>query len=164
MVQKRQKSKDLPKIKEEEFESRLVDLARVTRVTAGGKQLSFRACIVIGNKKGKVGEGTEKGSDVAIAIQKAIRRAKKNLIEVSIKEGTIPYQMKEKYSAAEVLLKPAPKGSGIKAGGSVRVVLELVGIENIVSKILGSRNKISNVRATINALERLKPRASLNNQ
>ena len=147
---------NLNKNSREEFESRLVDLRRVTRVTAGGKQLSFRACIVVGDRKGKVGEGVEKGPDVAIAIEKATRAAKKNLIKIFIKNGTVPYQIKEKYSAAEVLLKPAPKGAGVKAGGPVRIVLELAGIENVVSKMLGSKNKISNVRATINALERLK--------
>ncbi|TSC95647.1 MAG: 30S ribosomal protein S5, chloroplastic-like [Parcubacteria group bacterium Athens1014_10] len=140
----------------EEIESRLIDLRRVTRVTKGGKQLSFRACIVMGDRKGKIGEGTEKGADVAIAIEKATRNAKKELIKISLDDlETIPYQIKEKYCAAEILLKPAPKGTGVKAGGSIRIVLELAGIKNVVSKMLGSRNKISNVRATINALKKI---------
>jgi len=139
----------------DEFEARLVDLARVTRVTEGGKQMSFRACVVVGDRKGKLGEATKKGADVSIAIDKATRAAKKNLIEIVLKDGTIPYQIKEKCSAAKIILKPAPKGTGIKAGGSMRVVLELAGVENVISKMLGSRNKISNVRATINALKKL---------
>lgn len=155
MVNKKFNKDNFKSREREEFESRLVDLRRVTRVTAGGKQLSFRACVVVGDRKGRVGEATKKGADVAIAINKATEKAKKNLIEAPIKEGSIPFRVKEKYSAAEILLKPAPKGTGIKAGGPVRIVLELAGIENVVSKMLGSQNKISNVRATINALKKI---------
>ena len=111
--------------KKEELEQRVVEIRRVTRVTAGGKQLSFRACVVIGDKKGKVGMGVAKGADVAIAIEKAVRKAKKNLVEVPLIKGTIPHQITEKFKASKVLLKPAPKGKGIIAGGPVRVVLEL---------------------------------------
>lgn len=142
--------------KEEEFEQRVIDISRVARVTKGGKRLSFRACVAIGNKNGRVGAGLDKGADVTIAINKASNKARKNLINVSIVgDRTIPHEISEKYRAAKIFLKPAPKGSGIIAGGVVRIIMELVGIENISGKILGSRNKVNTVRATLNALERL---------
>lgn len=147
----------LPKINlEEEFEQKLIDLARVTRVVAGGKRLRFRACIVIGNKNGKVGYGIAKGNDVALAMGKAIRKAKKNIIEPIIVNETIPYEIREKFKAAKILLKPAVKGKGIRAGGVVRIILELAGIKNATSKILGSKNKINNVKVTFQALEKIK--------
>lgn len=141
---------------ESEFEQHLVDLARVTRVMRGGKRLSFRACIVVGDKKGKVGSGVAKGADVQIAIEKAVRKAKKDLITVLIVDDTIPYKVISKYGAARVLLRPARKGHGIVAGGAARVVLSLSGIKNITAKTLGSKNKINNTRATIKALESIK--------
>ncbi len=147
---------ELPEISKEEFESALVSLDRVTRVVAGGKRLRFRACVIIGNRKGKVGYGLTKGNDVALALEKATRLAKKNIIEVPIVDGTIPYEIKSKFKTAKILLKPAKKGAGIKAGGVVRTVLELAGIENITAKIFGSKNKINNVKVTFKALERLK--------
>ena len=147
--------KSLPRIKEqEEFEQKIIDLARVTRVTKGGKQLRFRACLAIGDKKGRVGAVVAKGVDVAIAITKAVKQAKKNLLILSFPSGTIPYPIYKKYGAAKILLKPAPKGTGIRAGGPMRVVLELAGVPNVVGKILGSKNKINNVRATIDALRK----------
>ena len=140
----------------QEFESKLLDLRRVTRVTAGGKRFSFRAVVVVGNKNGKVGVGVEKGADVALAIEKAVRQAKKNMINVPIKDGTIPYSVKAKYCSAEVLLKPGIKGRGIVAGGVVRVICELAGIENISAKIIKrTKNKLNNARATIKALKQL---------
>lgn len=151
---KREKRSEL---EEEGFEQKIVDLARVTRVMKGGKRLSFRACIAIGNKEGQVGIGVAKGSDVTISINKAVRQAKKNLITVDlVRDGTIPHEIKEKFGAAKILLKPAPKGTGIIAGGVVRIVLELAGIQNISGKILGSKSKINNVKATIKALSNLK--------
>jgi len=141
----------------EEFESKLLDLARVTRVSAGGKHFRFRAVMVIGDKKGKVGVGVAKGRDVAQAIEKATRLAKKNLIEVTIADGTILHEVSAKYGAAKVLLRPQRKGRGLVAGGTVRIICGLAGIENISSKILGTtRNKINNARATIKALQKLK--------
>ncbi|MFH1837975.1 MAG: 30S ribosomal protein S5 [Candidatus Kuenenbacteria bacterium] len=144
-------------IKEEkEFEQKIVDLARVTRVTKGGKQLNFRACVAIGDLKGRCGIGLAKGIDVAIAVEKAVAVAKKKIITVPItEEESIPYEIKEKFGAARILLRPAKKGTGLKAGSAVRIVLELVGIKNITSKILGSNNKINNAKATINALSRI---------
>jgi small subunit ribosomal protein S5 len=145
-----------PKTKEE-FESKLLDLARVTRVTAGGKQLRFRAVVVIGNKTGSVGVGVAKGRDVAQAVEKAQRLAKKNLIEVPIFEDTIPHEVEAKYGPARVLLRPQRKGRGLVAGGTVRVICHLAGIKNISSKLLSrSRNKINIARATIKALRALK--------
>lgn len=144
---------DRPK---DEFDSQMIDLSRVTRVTKGGKQLSFRACIVVGDRKGRVGEGTAKGKDVQIAIEKATRQAKKNVFMVKSVEGTIPHAVIAKFGAAKVMLKPAPKGSGLISGGPVRMVLGLAGIESASSKIMGSNNKINIVRATMRALESLR--------
>ena len=141
----------------EEFESKLLDLARVAHTRAGGKKLRFRAVIVMGNKQGLVGLGMASGADVQIAVEKATRLAKKHLIEVPIKEDTIPHEVYAKYSAAEVLLRPQRKGRGLVAGGTVRVICNLAGIKNISSKILGrTGNKLNNARATINALKKLK--------
>ena len=143
--------------KEEEFESRLLDLARVTRVRAGGRRLRFRAGIVMGDKKGQVGFGLAKGRDVAQAVEKATRVAKKNLIKVLIVQETIPHLVEAKFGAARVMLKPQRKGRGLVAGGTVRVICSLAGIKNISSKILGrTGNKINNARATISALKKLK--------
>jgi small subunit ribosomal protein S5 len=142
--------------KEKEFEQKILEIARVTRVTAGGKRMKFRACVIIGDKKGRVGSAVAKGSDVTQAVAKASTKAEKNLITVPLKNETIPYEIKEKFGAAVVLLKPAPKGTGVKAGGAMRSVFELAGVPNVVGKILGSKNKINNSRATINALSKLK--------
>ena len=139
-----------------EFEQKLVDLSRVTRVTKGGKRLSFRALVVVGNKNGQVGYGVAKGKDVTMAISKAVDQAKKNIIKVNLVKGTILHEVKGKFKAAKVLLKPAPRGTGVMAGGRIRVVLDLAGIENIVAKMLGSKNKINNVKCTYNALLNLK--------
>lgn len=152
-MQKKSSSRPRP---EKEFEQQLVDLARVTRVKKGGKRLSFRACIIIGNDKGEVGAGVAKGADVAIAIEKAVNKAKKNLIKVNPIEGTIPHWVIAEYGAAKVLLRPAKKGHGIVAGGVVRTVLSSAGIKNVTAKILGSKNKINNVRATLKALQSFK--------
>ncbi len=122
---------------------------------AGGKRMSFRACVVIGDHKGRVAMGMRKGADVSIAINKAVTAAKKQLINVTIVNDTIPHRVEQKYGGARVLLKPAPKGTGVIAGGPVRAVLELAGIKNVVSKMLGSKSKANNVRATLAALERL---------
>lgn len=141
----------------DEFESKLLDLARVTRVTAGGKRLRFRAVVVAGNKQGKVGVGVDKGRDVAQAVEKATRRAKKNLVTVSLIDETIPHEVGAKFGPAKVLLRPQRKGRGLVAGGAVRIICELAGIKNISSKILSrSKNKLNNARATIEALRKIK--------
>lgn len=139
-----------------EFDSRILDLARVTRVTKGGKRMRFRSCIILGDRKGRVGYGVAKGADVQQSITKATNQAKKKMINVTIVDETIPYEVRSKFAAAQVLLKPAPRGTGIKAGGAARVVLEFAGVPNVVAKILGSNNKINNAKATILALTALK--------
>lgn len=143
--------------KKDDFDSKLLDLARVTRVTAGGRRLRFRAGVVVGDKKGKVGFGVSKGSDVAQAIEKATRIAKKNIITVPITKDTIAYPVEAKFGAAKVMLKPQLSGRGLVAGGTVRVICSLSGIKDISSKKLGkTSNKINNAKATILALEKLK--------
>lgn len=141
---------------EADYEEKNVEVARVTRVTKGGKRMRFRVLSVIGNRKGRTGFGLAKGVDVAGASNKASTQARKSLITVPLVNETIPHAVTAKYGAAMVLLKPAPKGSGVKAGGAVRIVLELAGIPNVVSKILGSNNKTNNVKATFEALRMLR--------
>jgi small subunit ribosomal protein S5 len=144
----------------DEFETKMLDLARVTRVTGGGKRMSFRAVVIAGDKKGKIGIGIDKGKDVSQAIEKATRRAKKNLISVVIVDGTIPYEVSAKSGPAYIVLKPQKKGRGLVAGGAVRTICDLAGIKNISSKILsGSKNKLNNARATMEALRKLKAKA-----
>lgn len=141
----------------DEFESKLLDLARVSHTRAGGKKMRFRALIISGDKKGRVGFGLGKGSDVSVAIEKATRFSKKHLLEVPIINETIPHEVYAKVGAAEVLLRPQRKGRGLVAGGTVRVVCALAGIKNISSKILGvTSNKLNNARATMEALKKLK--------
>lgn len=141
----------------EEFEQKVLDIARVTRVTAGGKRFTFRASLVIGDKKGKVGFGIGKGRDVAQAVEKAFKQAKKNLIEVVFKDGTIPHRVEDKFNSAVVFLKPAPKGNGVRAGGPMRVIAKLAGIQDITGKIISrTNNKINIARATLGALKKLK--------
>ncbi|MDO8425386.1 MAG: 30S ribosomal protein S5 [bacterium] len=142
----------------DEFEQKILDLARVTRVTAGGKRMRFRACVAVGDRKGRVGIGLAKGADVSAAIAKATTRAKKAVMTVPMEHETIPHDVRVKFKAAKLLLKPAPKGSGIIAGGVVRLVLDLAGVPNVVAKILGSTNKVSNARATMDALAALRAR------
>lgn len=140
----------------EEFEQRILDLARVTRVMKGGKRMNFRACVAIGDKKGRIAIALGKGADVTLAVNKAVNKAKKNLLEVPIYNDTIPHQVDGKFGSAKILLKPAAKGRGVIAGGVVRVILDLAGVKNISSKILGTNNKVNNAKCTIFALSKLK--------
>lgn len=140
----------------DEFEQRIVDIARVTRVMAGGKRMRFRACVAIGDKKGKVGIGLAKGADVTLAVAKAVNQAKKHLITVPMVKQTIPHSVDQWYGAAHVLLKPAAVGRGIIGGGIVRTILELTGIHNVTSKILGTNNKVNNAKCVMAALEALR--------
>ncbi len=143
-----------------EFDQQIVDLARVTRVTKGGKQLSFRVCILIGDRKGRVGYGVQKGKDVQIAVEKAVRQAKKNMIRIPIVNDTIPHRIETKFKAGRILLKPAPRGSGIIAGSSIRTILELAGVPNASSKMVGkTNNKITNVKTVFKALGMFRPKA-----
>jgi small subunit ribosomal protein S5 len=140
---------------ESEFAETVVQINRVSKKTKGGNQMRFSALVVVGDKKGKVGVGIAKAKDVRGAIGKAILSAKRHMIEVPLKGTTIPYDIREKFGAAKILLKPAPAGSGIIAGGPMRVVLDAAGVRDVVGKILGTKNKISNVYATLNALDHL---------
>lgn len=144
-----------------DFDQKILDVARITRVVAGGRRFRFRVAVVIGNRRGNVGFGIAKGADVANAVEKAVARAKKNCFEINLVDGTILHEIREKFKAAIVLLKPAKEGRGIIAGGPVRAVVEMVGIRNIVSKMLGSQNKVSNARATLNALKSLEKREDI---
>jgi small subunit ribosomal protein S5 len=136
-----------------EFEETVVQINRISKKTKGGNQIRFSALIVVGDKKGKVGVGLAKAHDVRNAIRKSVEAAKRKMIMVPLVGTTVPYSVEEKYSAARVLLKPAPPGSGIIAGGPMRVVLEAAGVRDAVGKILGTKNKISNVYATLKALD-----------
>jgi small subunit ribosomal protein S5 len=138
---------------ENEFEEKIVEINRISKKTKGGNQIRFSALVVVGDRKGKVGIGLSKAGDVRNAIKKAISSAKRRMIIVPLSGTTIPYSVNEKFSAAKILLKPAPPGSGIIAGGAMRTVLEAAGIRDAVGKILGTKNKISNVYATLRALE-----------
>ena len=136
-----------------EFDETVVAINRISKKTKGGNQIRFSALVVVGDRKGKVGVGLSKASDVKSAINKAIAAAKRKLVVVPLKGTTIPCSVREKFSAAVIFLKPAPPGSGIIAGGPVRVVLDSAGIKDASAKILGTQNKISNVYATLKALE-----------
>jgi small subunit ribosomal protein S5 len=146
---RRDKAKD-------EFDQRILDVARVTRVMQGGKRMSFRVCVAIGDHKGKVGIGLGKGADVTLAVNKAVTRAKKEMIDVNMVHDTIPHQIYHEKGAAKMLFKPARKGRGVIAGGIVRVILEMAGVKNVTSKILGTNNKVNNARCAIEALSMLR--------
>lgn len=148
--------------KQSEFKEKILDLRRVTRVVAGGKRLRFRATAIVGNEKGLVGVGIGKGSDVAQAVAKAKTAAMKNLIEVKLKGKTIAHDVSAKFSAAKVIIKPAKTGHGLKAGGAVRTVLLLAGVRDATAKCLsGTKNKLTNAIATIEALKKIKNQKDL---
>ena len=141
----------------QEFEEKVVDVARVTTVVKGGRRFSFSVLVVIGDKKGRVGYGHGKANEVPDAIKKAIKDAKRNIINVQIIDGrTIPHEIHSKFISSKIMLKPAPKGKGIIASGAVRSVVELAGYHDIVTKSLGSSNKTNVVKATLKALSELR--------
>ena len=154
----RKKKVETQEIKpESEWKEQVVQIRRVTKVVKGGKKLSFRAIVIVGNQKGQVGVGCAKAAEVIIAIQKAIADGRKNLITVPIFKTTIPHPITGRSGAGAVMLRPASQGTGIIAGGAVRSVLELAGIENILSKSLGSKSPLNAANATLEALKALKP-------
>lgn len=143
---------DMPQ-EEKQFDERVVHIDRVARVVKGGRRFRFRALVVVGDHKGKVGIGISKGADVTTAVTKAVEVAKKNLVTVHIVKETIPHESEVKIGGARIFLKPASAGTGLIAGGVVRTVLEVAGIGNILSKSLGSTNKINTAYATLAALQ-----------
>jgi small subunit ribosomal protein S5 len=150
--------------KKDEFKEKVLDLRRVTRVVAGGKRFRFRATVIVGDEKGRVGVGVAKGVDVAASVAKARAEGKKNLLTIRLKDGrTIPHEVIAKYSAAKVLIKPAVAGHGLKAGGAVRFVLNLAGVKDATAKCLGrTPNKLTNALAAIEALKKLKTQITTN--
>lgn len=144
---------------EKQFDERVVNIDRVARVVKGGRRFRFRALVVVGDHKGSVGIGVSKGADVTTAITKAVDVAKKNMIKISLYKHTIPHEVEAKVSGANVLIKPASPGTGIIAGGAVRVVLEVAGINDVLSKSLGSSNKVNISYAVLEALQQLRPKS-----
>ncbi len=144
------------KAAEKELKEKLVDLNRVAKVTKGGRTFSFAAIVVVGDGEGTVGHGLGKARDVSEAISKAVDDAKKNLVQFNIHNGTIPHEVKGKYGAGKVLIKPAADGTGVIAGGAMRAVLEIAGVQNVLSKSQGSSNPHNVVKATVDALSKLR--------
>jgi len=142
---------------EKQFDERVVHIDRVARVVKGGRRFRFRALVVVGDKKGKVGIGIAKGADVTAAVTKATEVAKKQLVKVTLYKGTLPHEARAKVGGANILIMPAAPGTGLIAGGVVRTILEVAGVSNVLSKSLGSSNKANIAYATIEALTSLEP-------
>ncbi len=140
----------------DEFEKKMLQVSRVSKTVKGGRTISFRAVVVVGDKKGRVGLGIGKAKEVPVAVEKATKAAKKNLITVPIVNGTVPYETVGKFSTSQVIIIPAKAGSGIIAGGAARPVFELAGYKDITSKIHGSTTKINVIRATLKALKEMR--------
>jgi len=150
------KNTDRVKPADAELKEKLVNLSRVAKVTKGGRTFSFSALVVVGDEKGTVGHGIGKARDVSLSISKAADDAKKNLVKVPIYNGTIPHEQLGKYGAGKVLIKPAADGTGVIAGGAMRAVLEIAGVHNVLAKSQGSSNPHNVVKATVDALRRLR--------
>ena len=144
-----------------EFDQKVVEIKRVTRVVAGGKRMRFRALVVIGDHKGKIGIGLKKGMDVTEAVKKAVNAAKKSMIVVPIVNDTVPHQVNIKYKSSKLLMMPARPGTGVIAGGAVRSVLDLAGVKNVISKMIGSNNKTNNVRAAFEAFKMMRSKEEI---
>src|SRR3989344_2390144 len=141
-----------------EFAQKTLDLRRVARVMGGGRRFSFRVTLALGDKKGRVGIGIAKGQDVSLAMDKASRQARKNMVRINLDSGTIPHEVSCKFKSANIMLRPTKLGTGIIAGGAVRIVCDLAGIHNVSGKIISkSTNKINNALATVGALRKLEP-------
>lgn len=152
------KNKKFAKREDSDIDKKTISVRRVTKVVKGGKTMNFSVTMVVGDHKGKIGVGQGKASDVTAATDKAFQNAKKHMVAIAVVDGTIPHEIIGKFGTSEVLLMPAPEGTGVLAGGPVRAIADLAGIKNIVSKSHGSRNKINVVNATINGLLSLKTR------
>lgn len=144
-------------VEEKQFDERVVHVDRVARVVKGGRRFRFRALVVVGDRKGRVGIGISKGADVTAAVAKAVDVAKKNMFAVKLYKGTFPHESQAKVGGSNILLKPASAGTGLIAGGVVRTVLEVAGVSNALSKSLGSTNKINTAYATLEALKIMEP-------
>lgn len=151
----RKRTQEAPE--EKQFDERIIHVNRVARVVKGGRRFRFQALVVVGDRKHKVGVGVAKGADVTAAVTKATDVAKKHMMTVNLYKGTVPHEAIGKIGGAKILIKPASEGTGLIAGGVVRTVLEVAGVTNILSKSLGSTNKINTAYATLNALESLEP-------
>lgn len=145
-----------PREEKDEFEKKTISINRTSKTVKGGRVIHFSAVVVVGDKKGRVGLGTGKASEVPMAVEKAIKSAKKNLITVPVVSGTVPYETVGKFSTSQVIIIPAKTGSGVIAGGAARPVFELAGYKDITSKIHGSRTKLNVVRATLEALKNMR--------
>ncbi len=158
---RKERGERAPRREVSEFDKQVVSVRRVVKVVKGGRTLRFSALVVVGDRKGRVGLGIGKSKDVSSAIEKATTIAKRNVKNIPIIDGTIPHETVGKFSATNILLLPAPEGTGVIAGGSARAVIELAGIKNIVTKKHGSSNKINCVKATMNGLLSLKTKEEI---
>lgn len=144
-----------------DFDQKVVEVKRVTRVVAGGKRMRFRALVVIGDRKGRVGMGLKKGRDVAESVNKAVNQAKKNMVALPLIHETIPHELNIKYKSSKLILRPAKAGTGVIAGGAVRSVMDLAGVKNVMSKMIGSNNKVNNVKAVFAAFKQMKSKEQI---
>lgn len=162
MEQRRRKSnRDDGEREKREFDQKVVEVSRVTRVTGGGKRMRFRALVVIGDRRGRVGMGLKKGIDVAESVNKAVNQAKKNMVTLPLVNETIPHEVKIKYKSSRLLLIPARTGTGVIAGGAVRSVMDLAGVKNVISKMVGSSNKVNNVKAVFAAFLKMRSKEQM---
>lgn len=160
----RQSTKPWPDQSASTIESKTLAVGRISRTVAGGRRLHFRAIVIAGDRAGRVGLGLAKGNDVNTAVKKATRSAEKNLFSIPLQAGTLPYPLNRSFGSTTVIIKPARPGSSVMAGGSARLIFELVGIKNISCKIIGSTNKINVAYATIEALKMIKKKNHVDSQ
>jgi len=153
----RRNNRPMEPVEEKQFDERVVHIDRVARVVKGGRRFRFRALVVVGDHKNRVGIGSAKGADVTAAVTKAVEIAKKNMITISLYKGTLPHEVEAKVGGAKIFIKPASEGTGLIAGGVVRTILEVAGVNNVLSKSLGSANKTNTAYATIEALRSVVP-------